>query len=88
MRTYPYRRPSGQDRRVEKARGSLRTNCLLAKRIMIAFDDETFDEIADRAQAANHSFNAEVRELVEIGLETIKQSANELQITHELQIMR
>lgn len=54
------------------AKGSVRSNALLAKRIVIAFDDETFDEIAERALTHKRSFAAEVRDLVEIGLETEK----------------
>jgi plasmid stability protein len=38
----------------------------------VTLDDETFEEIAARARAARHSFCAEVRDLLEVGLETAK----------------
>lgn len=40
------------------------------KRCVIAFDDETFDAIAQEAKRRNVSFAAMVRELVEFGMET------------------
>lgn len=41
----------------------------------ILLDDETFDEIAARAKKLRHSFCAEARDLIEIGLETLKLAA-------------
>lgn len=38
----------------------------------ITLDDETFTEIRQRAMKARRSFCAEVRDLLEIGLETVK----------------
>lgn len=38
------------------------------KRVVVSFDDETFDAIAARAVAGGMSFAASVRELVEWGL--------------------
>lgn len=42
------------------------------RRIVIGFDDETFAEIKQRAVKSRTSFAAEVRLLVETGLETVK----------------
>lgn len=39
------------------------------RRIVVSFDEETFDQIRRRAIANNQSFAASVRELVEFGLE-------------------
>lgn len=39
------------------------------KRVVVSFDDETFDAIAARAVASETSFAAAVRELVEWGLQ-------------------
>lgn len=39
------------------------------KRIVVAFDDETFEVIRDRAVKAQTSFAEQVRQLVEWGLE-------------------
>lgn len=39
------------------------------RRVVVSFDDETFDAIAARATAEQTSFAAIVRELVEWGLE-------------------
>lgn len=38
----------------------------------VTFDDETFEEIRARAVKRKHSFCAEMRDLAEIGLETVK----------------
>jgi hypothetical protein len=40
------------------------------KRIVVAFDDETFEQVRKRAARSKTSFAAEVRLLVEFGLET------------------
>lgn len=39
------------------------------RRIVVQFDDETFDQIRSRATKHHQSFAASVRDLVEIGLE-------------------
>lgn len=51
------------------AKGSRKNGWL---RIVCSFDDETFGEINARAEAANRSFSAQVLDLVEVGLETLK----------------
>jgi hypothetical protein len=47
------------------------------RQIICAFDDETFAEIRALATRAGISFRAQVRELVEFGLEDIKLEAAE-----------
>lgn len=44
----------------------------LCKRIVVSFDDETFDTIRARAVENGTSFAEQVRELVEWGLDTYK----------------
>lgn len=39
------------------------------KRIVVSFDEETFDDIVRRAAAKRRSFAEQVRTLVEFGLE-------------------
>lgn len=45
-----------------------------ALRIVVCFDDETFETIRQRAMAAETSFAEQVRLLVEWGLETEKRT--------------
>lgn len=47
----------------------------LCKRIVVSFDDETFDLIRDRAMRQGTSFAAQVRDLVEWGLDADKGEA-------------
>lgn len=42
-------------------------------RVIVSFDDETFAEVNAGAQANNCSFSSQVRMLIEVGLETLKQ---------------
>lgn len=48
--------------------GSTRTHVRDQRRIVVSFDEETFQTIRDRALASQQSFAATVRELVEWGL--------------------
>lgn len=41
------------------------------RRIVIAFDPDTFEQISKRAQHSKTSFAEEVRTLVEFGLESV-----------------
>lgn len=45
----------------------------LKKRIVLSLDDETFDEIAALAKKRNVGFGTVARELIEFGLEDLKQ---------------
>jgi hypothetical protein len=45
-------------------------------RMLIGFDEETFNEIRERAVQNNTAFAAEVRLLVEFGLDTVKMAAD------------
>lgn len=58
-----------EGRRKSVAKGQ-RAGCNVQAKI--GFDDETFAEIRARALAAGIGFSREVRELVELGLETLK----------------
>lgn len=49
--------------------GSIRECRPGQRRIVVQFDDETFDQIHSRATKHHQSFAASVRDLVEIGLE-------------------
>lgn len=49
------------------ARGELQRKCV------VLLDDETFNEVRARAIAAKTSWAAEVRSLIEVGLETMKE---------------
>lgn len=51
------------------------TDRRVARRVVIAFDDETFATIRQRAIAAETSFAEQVRLLVEWGLETEKRTS-------------
>lgn len=42
------------------------------RRIVVSFDDETFEEIRQLAVEADTSFAEQVRVLVELGMETVK----------------
>lgn len=44
------------------------------RRVVVSLDDETFEQVKRRAVLAGHSFAAEVRLLVEMGLETMKEA--------------
>lgn len=44
-------------------------------RVIAAFDDETFAEINAGAKANDCSFSSQVRMLIEIGIETLKEEA-------------
>lgn len=57
------------EQRKEPGRGSVRTHMMGVKRIVVAFDDETFEEIRQRAAREGRSFAAAVRDLVEWGLQ-------------------
>lgn len=43
------------------------------RKAVLCIDNETFDEIRARAVKGGRSFAAEVREIIEIGLETLRQ---------------
>jgi hypothetical protein len=43
-----------------------------SRKVVVLLDDDTFDEIRDRAVRAGTSFAAQVRMLTEVGLETLK----------------
>jgi hypothetical protein len=43
------------------------------RRIVVGFDDETFEQVRSLALAAGHGFGAQVRELVEFGLMDVAQ---------------
>ena len=43
-------------------------------RIHVAFDDVTFEEVNEGARKSNCSFSSQVRMLVEVGLETLKEA--------------
>lgn len=49
------------------AKGEVNRKCV------ILLDNETFDEVRERAIASKTSFAAEARVLIEIGLETMKE---------------
>jgi hypothetical protein len=49
--------------------GSVRRGHKCIRRIVVSFDDETFEEIRQLAVAADISFAEQVRLLVEVGLE-------------------
>lgn len=53
-------------------KGSNKPSCKAGRRIVVLFDDETFEEVRKRAVAQRQSFAAAVRELVEFGLEDVK----------------
>ena len=42
-------------------------------RVIVSFDDDTFAEINEGAKASDCSFSSQVRMLIEVGLETLKQ---------------
>lgn len=42
------------------------------RRIVVAFDEETFSQVRDMAAAAKISFGEQIRNLVEFGLEDVK----------------
>jgi hypothetical protein len=44
----------------------------IQRRIVVSFDDETFDQIRDKAVAEGVSFAEVVRQLVENGLEDVE----------------
>lgn len=48
--------------------GSIRTHVPGIRRIVVSFDEETFEQIRQRAADAKTSFAAAVRELVEWGM--------------------
>lgn len=55
-------------RRRVPGQGSTRTHVRDQRRIVVAFDEETFGQIRSRAEKAGQSFAAAVRELCEWGL--------------------
>jgi hypothetical protein len=57
-------------------RGSVQERRPGQRRIVIQFDDETFEEIRQRAAKHQQSFAASVRDLVEFGLWEEEQEAN------------
>ena len=42
-------------------------------RVIVSFDDDTFAEINEGAKANDCSFSSQVRMLIEIGIETLKE---------------
>jgi len=60
-------------RRREPARGATSPAYPNVKQILVRLDDETFEQVRQRAIAENTSFNEQVRQLVEWGLEAAGQ---------------
>lgn len=57
------------------ARGCKRRSDVATTQIVCRFDDDTFAEIQARATAQGTSFNEQVRQLVEWGLESAREEA-------------
>lgn len=65
--------PKHVARGIRVALGGRRHHCSKGMlKVVIVLDEETFEEVRNRAIAAHGSFAAQARNLIEIGLETMK----------------
>ena len=63
-------RKAGYSRRYRPVAGCRHRGDL---RVIVSFDDDTFAEINEGAKANDCSFSSQVRMLIEVGLETLKE---------------